>query len=287
MKRIRKLLWIPAIAAISGFSINLGYGIGVNRPLQRYVNQNLNSVMSSHFNDIGGISKPQIGFIVRDTPITSKEPVHILGAYEPDDRLILLPSDALISPETNLENLIIKMLRGKRASNVRETLKHELGHHAANEISQRFGNGIWPQREVYTHGNIMQYIRDANFINRLISEGIATYFERKGGEEQANFNYEEWKGLLKQDRRWIGEREKPYYVFYEGGYATVKPIIDKFGQYGILYLIRNPPTEEELQDVKKYQDEALKNLSTSIYFEKPKVNPKEEFNRRLERFFKR
>ena len=285
MKHLRRLLLVPVAVALSGYSFYLGYDVGINRPLQRYVNRNLDSIMNSHLKGVGGVSRPQIAFIVRDIPIATREPSHILGAYEPDDGLILLPSDNLISPETSLENFIIKMLRGKRLVNVQGTLIHEIGHHVANYISQRFGNGIWPQREVYTHGNIMQHLRDANFINRLISEGIATYFERKGGEEQANFNYEEWKGLLKRDRR-IAEIERHYDIVYEGGYAMVKPIIDKFGQYGILYLIRNPPTEEELQDVKKYQDEALKNLSTNIDFLKKPIDPEAEFNRRWSEFSK-
>ena len=60
----------------------------------------------------------------------------------------------------------------------------------------------------------------------------------------------------------------------------VKPIIDKHGLYGILFLLRNPPLMEDILNFKKYQDEAITNLSTNIYYRRKERNLKDEFTKR-------
>ena len=272
MKRIKRLLLVSGVAAIAGYSFLLGYNVGENKTLQRYVDRNLPAIINSEVKGVnigfGGLPIPNVAYVVRDLPIYHGEPSNILGAYIPDSETMILFSDSIISPEHNLENLITGLLRRGEMGDATFTIKHEVGHHIANFIAQKFGVGIWPRIESYSHDRswYAPNVEDVNFSNRLVSEGIGTYFERKGKNEKLDFNNWEWQEILRKGNRSIEEQTRAHHIFYEGGYALVKPIIDKFESIGILYLIRNTQTIEDLRDAKKYQDEALKNLAANIYF---------------------
>src|SRR3989338_3215302 len=112
-------------------------------------------------------------------------------------------------------------------------IDHELGHALADQVNRRFGNKAWPNTEDFERLDWDERIG----IN-IISEGIGAYFQHQGLAPHLNdgFSGDEWlpNGLvailwqiLRQSRD----------SFYRGGRWLVAPIIKKFGERGILYLV--------------------------------------------------
>ena len=87
----------------------------------------------------------------------------------------------------------------------------------------------------------------------MINEGIAKYVENKmNGEDNDPFPFEEWPTEIK------GFSNR---VIYEGGYALVRPIIDKHGEKGIQFLLFNHLTPKELYTPEEYQEKILTDIA--------------------------
>ena len=72
-------------------------------------------------------------------------------------------------------------------------------------------------------------------------------------EREDDFSHSDWPNLsswkLWDDR-----------VIYQGGYHLVKPIIDEFGKEGMVYLMQNSPTKDDLLSLEDYQNKVMKKL---------------------------
>lgn len=254
MRWLQRALVGTLATAITIYSGNVGYRVGVNKPLQEYVRHRSKTIIDTQKKLMvheRRIKLPQIEFIVGSN---SKD---ILGSYDPYNETIYLYSNLLISPDNNLENLIIQIIRRKKVSIVDQTLTHEMGHHLTNAISELFGHGTLPYLEEPTWEN-PNIPSEANLSKKLVYEGIAVYFERALTHQQDNFKDADWpKSLF--DYRYLTEGEHNY-IFYSGGYHLVKPIIDRYKEYGIINLIRELPSVEELIKPTRYQERILKDL---------------------------
>ena len=71
---------------------------------------------------------------------------------------------------------------------------------------------------------------------RLISEGVASYFQHKTNE------------------------------YSNIGYKLVKPILDKDFDKGIELLLKNPPEKEDLKDLIKYREKILGKMTPHKWF---------------------
>ncbi len=43
----------------------------------------------------------------------------------------------------------------------------------------------------------------------------------------------------------------------EFGFKVVKPIVDKYGEKGVLWMMTNPPLEDDLPDIESYHQRAF------------------------------
>ncbi|MFA5992543.1 MAG: hypothetical protein WC796_02445 [Candidatus Pacearchaeota archaeon] len=164
------------------------------------------------------------------------------GKYDPENDTIYLAVRWVTTPENNLANTLLKCLYLGCTKNIKETLDHELGHFYNDKLNESLGNGNYP--------------KDYNSAtNRLISEGIATYFNRTINDGKDDFKDSDWPE--KFEYLWG-------YLAYDGGFHLVKPIIDRYGKEGIKYLITNPPNIQDLNNIntlKAYQNRVIKSLS--------------------------
>lgn len=218
----------------------------VNESISPYIKNNLSRIISEQ--------EEKIGIQHFGTPkISRKLPPGcwgFLGCYRPKEDTIHLAYGGLITPENNLTNNLANTLadvlgRG-RNYNVERALNHELGHFYTDKLNESLGKGDWldfPDRK----------LKDDRIGTMLIAEGVATYFSKVMDGEEDNFKDSDWPNKLNDF--WL------FKVMYGGGHHLVKPIIDKHKKEGIVYLIENPPTVDELKDLPDYQKRALEYLS--------------------------
>ena len=164
------------------------------------------------------------------------------GLYDYNTNRIYLRSSQLDPPEWDL-------LAAK------ETLDHELMHYYMDKQSEKLVNRSYP--DYHNDMTISEILAI-----RIISEGTATYMERKmSGMEYTPFTDKDWpktiQGFFFHPLMPVPRTEP----LYEGGYLLVKPIIDKHGQKGIEYLMFNPPKEKEILDLPSYRQRILEELS--------------------------
>ena len=126
---------------------------------------------------------------------------------------------------------------------VENIINHELGHFYADKLCENLIGMDYPQKNSDNEMDIEV---------KLISEGIAEYFERAINNKEDDFLDIEWP---KDPEDFWDIR-----IIYSGGYHLVKPILDKHKEKGIEYLIFNPPAKEELEDPIKYQERILNEL---------------------------
>ena len=120
-------------------------------------------------------------------------------------------------------------------SYIRVILAHELGHAYMDQLSHRIGNGNWPPL-IETDG-VAGKRRHLGI--RLISEGVAEYFWKTLGGVGDNFSDSEWDAMARD------KNGTNYPYITRAGFHFVKPILDKFGERGLKYLIINCPVVEK------------------------------------------
>jgi hypothetical protein len=94
--------------------------------------------------------------------------------------------------------------------------------------------------------------------NEIIREGFAFYVETKINNIPDNFRDSEWPNSI--DGFFVSERAYQRYQ-YEGGAHLLRPIIDKFGDRGLEYVINNLPEESDLNNLHRYQRRIIATLS--------------------------
>lgn len=132
---------------------------------------------------------------------------------------------------------------------VTRLIDHELVHMYANQMSLRILKRIWPDTILLTTSE--------NFCRNMLSEGVAVYYTNLARGDTANSI--EWLPTSSSDIIWLDSKS----IIYQGGYYLVKPILDKFGERGLLYIIQNKLDYEDgdvRTAVAKYQKLARKRL---------------------------
>jgi hypothetical protein len=182
------------------------------------------------------------------------------GMYVPEENIIYLANfyrecRAPLLPQNldDLNGLLYKSSGGNRCNpaNIRAILAHELGHAYANQLSLAIGNGNWPDFSSFedTSEGVWKFVG-----LKLVSEGMADYFSKVLGEVKDDFLDSEWERLAND----------PYNTTFpeavRAGFHFVKPILDKYGEQGMMYLIKNPPIVENM-DFKLMPKKQLEALS--------------------------
>lgn len=154
-----------------------------------------------------------------------------IAIYQPTTNTMYITEDSL---DINLLN---------------EAIHHELGHSYSDGASERLGRGDWPNYYHNTHLSLS--------IN-IISEGIAEYIAAEMTSKKDKFTDLKYPRRLSGFYRIDGTLKNP--LLKEGGRHLVKPIIERYGEFGIEYLMFNPPTTEELVNLPRYRERMLRNL---------------------------
>ena len=164
------------------------------------------------------------------------------GGYGAEEDTIYIPLEMSVTPEFSLTNAIRNVAIFGNVFSVEKTLEHELGHFYADKLSECLGKersfSDQAKHQIAAH---------------IVSEGIAEYFQRALNDGQDDFKDSDWP---RTPAEFLTEK-----VIYSGGFHIVKPIIDRYGTNGIMYLISNLPHEENLNNLQNYQSRVLQNLS--------------------------
>ena len=141
---------------------------------------------------------------------------------------------------------------------IKKLLYHETLHHYFNTFLKTESSGNW--LEV-----VSKKEKDVSLVDKLtafmIWEGIVQYFLKP---QYFQFDNNNWNAV------WNSEKlEEKFRLFvYDGGYALVKPILDKGIEAGIRYLIEHPVMATRVDSMSvsfdklpSYQENALKALS--------------------------
>lgn len=170
-----------------------------------------------------------------------------MGLYDSKTDTIYLQSGRLTTPGFNWGDFFAWLGAGS-LQETKATLEHELGHFYCDKLSESLGKGSWRSD--------LDIRTDLQLISmKLVSEGIAEYFERTMNNSTDKFTDSSWPRLI---NKFYGRNS--YRLFYDGGYHLVKPLLEKHGEKGIIYLMFKSPTATELLDLPNYQKKALKEL---------------------------
>lgn len=168
-------------------------------------------------------------------------------------RPIILMSDAREYPEV--------LDRASRQSYkdlnfIREVLAHELGHFYVDSRMR----AEFPKSWIATRYQSEEPLGPEDLGLVVVQEGIGEYFSSKVIDRVSYFGNSSWQ------REWdIQDLRTPSvwrFLAYEGGYALVKPVIDKYGEKALDYFITNPLKFDipSLENAIAYQEQALKEL---------------------------
>ncbi len=157
--------------------------------------------------------------------------------YVPPSVTLRLPGDDLV------QQFAERYFPNKSPHTIRQVVAHELGHLVTYEYIKQYNLPMPPERE-----------DDPRIPNlKVVHEGIAEYFRYKATGEafavEDDYRYELVPGF-------IGEM-----TFYVGGFLAVEPVIEKHGKKGMLHLMKNPPTDDELEVLDRYQHRMLTDLA--------------------------
>ena len=203
--------------------------------VKRYVEKNLDRLIQEQEEELGIQYPEQHPVIHYHLPADKK---WALGLYNPKTNEIFLQDDHYELPDWDVET-------------VYDTINHELAHYYLDTLSEKKINTDWPE---YDNLTVIEMVGI-----KLISEGTATYIERRMNSKEDTFTDEKWpKTLGGFFSSW--ELIPKDDIVYNGGFHLVKPIIDRYGERGIEYLIFNPPKASEMYSLLIYQQRILQEL---------------------------
>lgn len=177
-----------------------------------------------------------------------------LGLYDKKNDKIYLHTGIARIPGWNLNGIGAVIISLGFIDDVNPALDHELGHFYTDKLSENMGLGDWPNFSSFP------FMERSTSI-KLISEGIAEYISMKMNDEEDEFEDAEWPEDF--DEYFYNFPFENIHLIYKGGSHLVKPIIDKYGEQGIKYMMFNIPKPEELVDLPSYQQRILQELENN------------------------
>lgn len=132
---------------------------------------------------------------------------------------------------------------------------HELGHALMDCLSRKAGLGPW-----FTVADFERHSRSEQLGMNIISEGTAVYIQRKlqaRDDRPTELSFPE------------NYDNAPGYTFdmiaYEGGYWLVQSILDKYGETGLVWLLKHPfvATNDLRASAVSYRKQALAELASA------------------------
>lgn len=207
-----------------------------NREIKEYTSSILETTMKRQENFLGikHFGTPQLDFYEKKGLFSKKTS---LGWY-------VLKSNKITMNLSNKEAVEYGMNSdGKRIYyNQDETLSHELAHYYCEKLSEKLNKG-----------KCVLGVSDLN--SRIICEGIARYFEETTGFGAAYLRIKEsaWPKNQKELKELCKSKSKKDVFVYLGGKHIVKPLIDKYKEKAIEFLIYEPMKNNEILNYKSYQ----------------------------------
>jgi len=162
-----------------------------------------------------------------------------------NDTIYLPPNGFNFSPKIQLTSVEQYLFLLGLINNVKDIIDHELGHFYIDKLNESLGKGNF---------EIDDTSKEDIIRTKLLSEGVAVYFDKTINGGKDNFKDSDWP---KETEDFLKRK-----THYDGGFHFVKPIIDAYGKKGIEYLICNPPTKEDLKDLSEYRQRALQELES-------------------------
>jgi len=252
MKRktiLRTLFW-SGIAAAAYFPMANATVIHLyyhkDPEIKEYVEQNLEHIIEQQEEKIGITypeERPKVEY-------TFPEEYIFLGAsgvYNDKENTIYLPSGLLTKPEWDFGDFMATIFTFNSTADAKRVLDHELAHFYCDRMKEQ---ALGQNYHIF---EVNYFIPEERIANQLINEGIAKYVENKmNGEDKEIFPFEEWPTEIN------GFSNR---VIYDGGYALVRPFIDKHGEKGIQFILFNPPTPTELFTPEQYQKRIMDDIA--------------------------
>jgi hypothetical protein len=181
------------------------------------------------------------------------------GEYHSESDTIYLNSNTITTPDENIFNSYKKLIYGD--TNALVVLFHEEVHSVLED--RRAQLGLVSSEEILDEFKSEREY-DKFMAISYIDEGLASYYEYKyQGHLPAASS--DWYALAAHAHTKGYSRFRIDVDKYTVGYGLVKPIVDWFGPLGVDYLLLNPPTPEELNDLRAYQDSAFAKLRAYGY----------------------
>ncbi len=251
IKKIKKIaLWSALSSAVyfNVVSISTDYLYQhKDQDIEKYVQENIEQLILKQEQEIGinyPSERPKIEYTFPEKYIERG----VIGLYNDQEDTLYLPSGLLTQPQWDFNDFVAKVATFNRTMNVKRVLNHELTHFYCDKLKER----VWGKYYLFAHS--YRFLSDEEIIaDKIINEGIAEYIENKvDDEEKKPFNFQEWP---------LEVEEFSNHEIYQGGYAIVKPIIDKYKEKGIQFLLFNPPSEKELFTPQEYQQRVLADIA--------------------------
>ncbi len=215
--------------------------------IQAYVEKNLEHIIKKQEEKIGityPAERPRIEYAFPEEYIFPG----IFGFYNDKEDTLYLPSGLLTNPKLDFSDYLTIIATFNHTANIKRVLDHELVHFYCDKLKEQ----VWKKYNLFPKSRLL-FSNEEIIADKLINEGIAEYVENTmNGEEEKPFSFEKWPLETAQfSNRGI----------YRGGYAIVKPIIDKYNKKGIQFLLFNPPTSKEIFTPKEYQERILVDIA--------------------------
>ena len=213
--------------------------------IEAYVQENLEQLIQEQEKTLG-ITYPADRPTIHYTLPEEYKLVGMLGLYRGENDSIYLPSGILTNPKWDFSDFMVTIATFNNTYNVKRSVDHELAHFYCDKVKERVFQNKSPPFSFY-------FTDEERVSQLLVNEGIAEYVENKmNGEDEKPFSFQNWPSDLTQ----FTNKD-----VYQGGYTIVKPIIDRYGEKGIQFLLFNPPTPKELFTPKLYQERMLTSIA--------------------------
>jgi len=234
-RAVKKIVLAESIILGTFFGTDYAVKQAASKYVEPYIRQNLESVMKKQEKTLNmkfdGIPKIEFseGEIEFKDYYGKGRDSKRGGCYCPKEETIKISKKSCI-PEANLLSKIAN--KYFFVQDAREILRHELGHFYHDKVFKKI-NG-------YQDRCTMDTVR-------LVHEGIAEYFARKGTEQEKSEFKDSDYTRNPRDYGVTGMNNlniffnKENKMIYEAGYNLVKPILDKHGMKAVPYLMCNPP----------------------------------------------